>query len=76
MNAQQQKVMQILAEVIGRPVESIEPSHAIRDDLELDSPQVLELLAALEDEFDREISEVEAAKIQTVQDILDFAPDA
>ena len=74
MNDQQQKILEILAEVIGKPVESIDPEQSIKSDLELDSVQVLELLSALEDEFDREISEVDAAKIETVQDILNFAP--
>jgi acyl carrier protein len=74
VNDQQQKILEILAEVIGKPVESIDPEQSIKSDLELDSVQVLELLSALEDEFDREISEVDAAKIETVQDILNFAP--
>jgi acyl carrier protein len=74
VNDPQKRILEILGEVIGKPAESIDPKSTIKKDLELDSVQVLELLANLEDEFDREISEIEAAKIETVQDILDFAP--
>lgn len=75
MNSKQQRILEILAEVVQVRPETIEPDHDLKSDLELDSAQALELLATIEDEFDREISEVEAAKVKTVQDILNFAPD-
>ena len=74
MNEQQKRIIEILAEVVQAPVDTIKPEQDLKSDLELDSAQALELLATIEDEFDREISEVEAAKVKTVQDILNFAP--
>lgn len=76
MNEKQQKILSILAEVIGRPAEEIKPEHDLRTDLELDSPQTLELLCEIEEAFDFEIDEVEAAKVKTVKDLFDFAPQA
>lgn len=70
MNEKQQRVLEILSEVVGRPASELEPRHKLKDDLELDSTQGLELLATLEDEFDLDIDEVEAARLETVADLL------
>ena len=60
--------------VIDRPVEEIKPEHDLRTDIELDSAQTLELLCEIEDTFGVDIDEVAAAKVQTVKDLLEFAP--
>ena len=73
MNEKQQKVMTILADVLEKPVESIKPEHELKGDLEVDSAQAMELLATIEETFDMDISEVEAAKVAKVQDLLDLA---
>jgi acyl carrier protein len=65
-------VLEILADVTGKPEEELTPGLDLVADLELDSAQVMELLAEVEDEFDVEIPEVEAAKLKTVQDVLDY----
>ncbi len=74
MNEKQQKILSILANVVGRSVEEIKPEHDLRTDIELDSAQTLELLCEIEDTFNVDIDEVEAAKVKTVQDLLEFAP--
>ena len=76
MNDKQRRALELLAEITKRPVDSIEPSHDLREDLRLDSAQSLELLCAMEEELEVDIPEVEAARMRTVQDILDFAPGA
>ena len=75
MNEQQQKILNILSIVIDRPVETIKPEHDLRTDIELDSAQTLELLCEIEEAFDVDIDEVAAAKVKTVKDLLEFAPD-
>lgn len=45
---------------------------SFKDDLEADSLDVVELVMELEDEFDTEISDEEAEKIQTVGDAVNY----
>lgn len=70
MNEKQQRVLEILSEVARKPVSELKPEHRLKDDLELDSTQGMELLATMEDEFELEIDEVEAARLQSVADLL------
>ena len=70
MNEKQQKVIEILAEVSGTPVESITPERHLKNDLKLDSAQALDLLATVEDDLGVEIDELTAAKLETVKDVL------
>jgi acyl carrier protein len=65
-----EQLFQILAEVTQRPASDFKPEQKLRDDLELDSTQALELLSTIEDDFDVEIDEMEAAKFETVGDLL------
>ena len=52
--------------------DELTPGLDLVADLDLDSAQVMELLANVEDEFDVDIPEVEAAKLRTVQDVTRF----
>lgn len=70
MSDKQEKLFQILAEVTQRPTSDFKAEQKLRDDLELDSTQALELLSTIEDDFDIEIDEIEAAKFETVGDLL------
>ena len=48
------------------------PTASFKDDLGADSLDVVELVMELEDEFDMEISDEEAEKISTVQEVIDY----
>lgn len=74
MNDKQKQLLEILAAVTERPVETLKLEQELKGDLELDSAQTLELLSEIEDAFDMEISELDAAKVKTVGDLLEFAP--
>jgi acyl carrier protein len=74
MNDKKKQLLEILAGVVQRPVDSLKLEHELKGDLELDSAQTLELLSEIEDAFDTEISEVAAANVKTVGDLLEFAP--
>ena len=76
MNEKQQRVIDILADVTKKPAGDLQPSLHLRDDLQLDSAQSLELLSEIEEAFDVEIDEVTAAKVETVQQLLDLVPAA
>lgn len=67
------KIIEVVARVAERPAAEIKPEHDLRADLELDSYQALDLLSELEETFELDIPEVEAAKLATVGDILAYA---
>lgn len=66
------KTLAVLARVARRPAAQLEPKHDLKADLDIGSAEALELLATLEDTLGVEISEVEAAKMRTVGDVLAF----
>ena len=67
------QVVQILAEVTGHDAADITPDKDLAADLKVGSAEAMELLATLEDEFDLDIPEVEAAKVKTVADVFALA---
>ena len=66
------KLKEIIAEQLGIKEEEIVPEASFVDDLGADSLDLVELIMALEEEFDTEISDEDAEKIQTVQDAIDY----
>ena len=67
-----EKVKQIISEQLGVDETEITPSASFVDDLGADSLDQVELVMALEEAFDLEISDEEAEKILTVQDAIDY----
>ena len=66
-------VIHLIAELMGVPSESVNPTDNLVDDLGSDSLHLIEILMGLEEEFDIEISDEEFGdNIKTVQDIIDF----
>ena len=66
------KVQDIIAESLGVARADVVPSAAFITDLNADSLDVVELVMAIEKEFDLEIPDTEAEKIRTVQDAMDY----
>lgn len=66
------KVKEIIAEQLGQDIENVVPAANFTDDLGADSLDTVELVMALEDEFDVEIPEEDSANIKTVQDAVDY----
>lgn len=68
-----ERVKEVVAEQLGiEDSETIELKTAFIDDLGADSLDVVELIMALEEEFDMEIPEEEAEKIVTVEDVVEY----
>ncbi len=68
-----EKLQQMIAEEFGIEPEEITMETSFMDDLEADSLDLVEMMMALEDEFDiGTISEEEAAKLKTVGDVVDL----
>lgn len=66
------KVIKIIAETLGVAEDTIKPESSFVDDLGADSLDNVELVMALEDAFDVDIPDEDAAEIVTVQKALDY----
>ena len=66
------KIRRIIAEKLGRPMAEVLPAAFFVEDLDADSLDIVELVMAIEKEFDIEIPDDEAEKIRTVQDAADY----
>lgn len=70
------KLQGIVREQLSVEESAITPSASFTTDLGADSLDVVELVMAFEEEFDIEIDDESAGKIQTVQDAVDFIEEA
>ncbi len=68
----EQRVKKIVAEQLGVNEAEIKTESSFIDDLGADSLDMVELVMALEDEFETEIPDEEAEKITTVQQAIDY----
>ena len=68
----EQRVKQIVAEQLGVNEAEIKPESSFAGDLGADSLDTVELVMALEEEFECEIPDEEAEKITTVQQAIDY----
>ena len=68
----EEQVKGIVAEQLGVKEEEVTNEASFVDDLGADSLDTVELVMALEEEFDTEIPDEEAEKIITVQQAIDF----
>ena len=66
------KVKDIIVSQLGVEADKVVPAATFVDDLGADSLDTVELIMAIEEEFDCEIPEEEAANISTVQEVIDF----
>ncbi len=68
----EKRIKEIVAEQLGVDEAQVSNESSFMDDLGADSLDTVELVMALEEEFDIEISDENAEKIQTVQDAIDY----
>ena len=73
MSSVEDQVRGIIAEQLGLKAEEIKNDASFVDDLGADSLDTVELVMALEEEFETEIPDEEAEKITTVQLAIDYA---
>lgn len=72
MAKNEDRLIEIIADQLGVAADNITPDASFMEDLGADSLDTVELVMALEEEFDLEIPDSDAEKIQTVQDALDY----
>ncbi|HIJ96757.1 MAG TPA: acyl carrier protein [Desulfuromonadales bacterium] len=66
------RVKEIVAEQLGVEESQVVTEASFMDDLGADSLDTVELVMALEEEFDIEIPDEDAEKIQTVNDAIEY----
>ncbi len=70
-----QKVVAVTARELKKSVDQIKDEQHFAFDLGADSLKSIELVAAFEEEFDLDLNEEEALKVQTVGGAIDFFAD-
>ncbi|HEY5565662.1 MAG TPA: acyl carrier protein [Gammaproteobacteria bacterium] len=72
MSSVEDQVRGIIAEQLGVKADEIKNDASFVDDLGADSLDTVELVMALEEEFETEIPDEDAEKITTVQQAIDY----
>lgn len=72
MSTIEERVKKIIIEQLGVKEEDVKSAASFVDDLSADSLDTVELVMALEEEFDTEIPDEDAEKITTVQAAIDY----
>ena len=67
-----ERVKKIIVEQLGVSETAVTMEASFIDDLGADSLDIVELVMALEEEFDIEIPDVDAEKVVTVEDVVDY----
>ena len=70
-----EKIKAIIVEQLGVAENAVTMDASFIDDLGADSLDIVELVMAMEEEFDIEIPDEEAEKVVTVRDVVDYIKD-
>ena len=68
-----QKIIKLIAKTLELKEKDIKPETRLVQDLEIDSLDLVDLVAAFEEEFNIEIADQDIKKLQTVHDIIEYA---
>ncbi len=72
MSTIEERVQKIVVEQLGVKEDEVSSTSSFVDDLGADSLDTVELVMALEEEFETEIPDEDAEKITTVQQAVDY----
>jgi len=72
----EEKIKKIICEQLDVPEEDVVPAATFVDDLGADSLDQVELIMAMEEEFDLSIPDEDAETITTVQNAIDYVKKA
>ena len=68
----EEKVKKVVAEKLSVELEEVVPEASFVDDLGADSLDLVELIMTMEEEFDIDISDEDAEKMESVKDAMDY----
>jgi len=71
----EERVMKVVAEQLGVELSEVTPEASFTDDLGADSLDTVELVMAFEEEFDVEIPDEDAEKMNVVKDAVSYLKD-
>ena len=74
-NSPADRISKIIVEQLGVNEDQVKPEAKFVEDLGADSLDIVELVMALEEEFETEIPDEEAEKLQSVGDVIKFVED-
>ena len=66
------RIKQIIAEQLSLDENQLSPSSSFVDDLGADSLDIVELIMALEDEFEMEVPDEDVERLLTVKDVIEY----
>lgn len=72
MASTEERVRNIVVDLLGVEADRVVPTARFREDLEADSLDLVELIMAFEEEFGGEISDEDAQKITTVGEAITY----
>lgn len=67
-----EKLVEILKEQLNLEGKEIKPESSFKEDLEIDSLDLFELVMAIEDEFGVEIPSEDLEKLTTIESVMDY----
>jgi acyl carrier protein len=70
-----ERVKKVIIEQLGVTESAVTSDASFLDDLSADSLDIVELVMALEEEFDIEIPDEDAEKVTTVGDVVEYIKD-
>ncbi|MGI6728356.1 MAG: acyl carrier protein [Anaerovoracaceae bacterium] len=70
-----EKIKEIIVEQLGIDEDDVTMNTHLMKDLEADSLDAVEIIMAIEDEFDIEVSDEDAEKFQMIGDIVKYVED-
>lgn len=68
----EERVRSIISDQLGVSEDEIKPESKFIEDLGADSLDIVELIMAMEEEFETEIPDEDAEKIRTVNDVINY----
>ena len=72
MESNLSRIQNVVAQNLGLEIDKVTPDAHFQFELGADSLEVVELIMAIEYEFDMEIEDIAASEMTNIQDVVDY----